>query len=494
MTRSLVRAVAVAAVGAALLLDSGSASPLLRTGPGSLDQRFGSGGKVTTIVAPSAYANAVALAPDGAIIAAGSAAVDDASRFAVVRYRPDGTVDNVAATAFGPGSAFANAVAPQSDGRVVVAGFAAATGETSGTFALARYDADGALDRSFGDGGRVTTALAGPAVANGVSVQSDGKIVAAGTVSGTRDRFALVRYEPNGTLDPTFGVRGVVTTSVGAGSGLTSLALAGDGSIVAAGWSATEAAVRFAVARYRTDGSLDPSFGRGGVTTTAIGEDDTADDVLIQPDGKIVVGGGSLASSYDRFGVARYRRNGTLDPSFGNGGRVATSVGSGNIASPIAIAVEPDGKLLAVGSSEANWMVSFAVARYDARGRLDRGFGEHGGVVTTKFDLDRAFARGAVLQRDGKIVVAGYADYGGSYRFALARYVVVGCVVPDVRGARIRVAARTIRLADCALGRVSSAFSRRTRAGRVVAERPAAGARLPQGAKVDLVLSRGPKR
>ncbi|MDQ2982427.1 MAG: PASTA domain-containing protein [Actinomycetota bacterium] len=474
---------------------------MIRTGPGSLDRGFGAAGTLTTSIGPSAFANAVALDSLGRIVAAGPAASLGGSAFALARYRADGTPDpgfgsaGAATTSFGAQAAYANAVAAQPDGKVIAAGFVAPAGATSGRFALVRYRTDGSLDSGFGRAGLLTAAVApGTAVANAVAVQADGKILAGGVATGDRDRFALARFERDGRLDTSFGHGGFVTSAIDAGSGVTAFALQPDGKIVAAGWSLTATTVRFALARYLADGNLDASFGTDGVVTTRIDDGSAADDVLVQADGKVVVAGGSFRSGHDRFALARYDRQGRLDPSFGSGGRVATSVGSGNVASPVSIAVQPSGKLIAAGSSEANWMVSFAVARYDSRGRLDSGFGDHGGVVTTAFELDRVFARGSVLQPDGKIVVAGYGDHGGYYRFALARYVVVGCVVPDVRGSRLVAARKALARADCGVGRVSSAYSRTVRRGHVAGVRPGAGARLLESAKVNLVVSRGRRR
>ena len=196
----------------------------------------------------------------------------------------------------------------------------------------------GSLDTSFGRGGKVMT----PPVAHGaaaLAIQKDGKLVAAGG-------FALARYNANGSLDTSFG-RGGKTPPGGSG-GAHTLAIQKDGKLVAAGWGGTEG--HFALARYNADGSLDTSFGRGGKVTTPIGSGQAeAFALAIQKDGKLVAAGyGGGAGGTRGFALVRYNANGSLDGSFGRGGKVTTLVGSyGGGAG--ALAIQKDGKLVAAG-------------------------------------------------------------------------------------------------------------------------------------------------
>src|SRR5437773_151193 len=197
----------------------------------------------------------------------------------------------------------ANAVAVQSDGKLVVVGQTYQNNDYSDEdFAVARYNTDGTLDRTFGARGKVRTDFPGmAAVPSSVVIQPDGKIVVAGgafplfTFAGD---FKVVRYNPNGSLDTSFGSGGIVTTFFPQGSYAFAVALQPDGKIIAAGTHFVDfnpgdmSDTDFALARYNPDGSLDSTFGNGGtVTTDFFGTEDDVFSVLIQPDGKIVAGG-----------------------------------------------------------------------------------------------------------------------------------------------------------------------------------------------------------
>ena len=313
---------------------------------------------------------------------------------------------------------YGQAVAIQSDGKIVVAGFA-----FYGTydFALARYDTNGALDSTFGTGGKVTTDFGGTAdYAWAVAIQSDGKIVAVGMTGNPFD-FALARYNTDGSLDTTFGADGKVITDFGGSyDWATGVAIQSDGKIVVVGVSIDQA--NFALARYNTDGSLDTTFGAAGngkVSTNFSGKSDQSLAVAIQSDGKIVVAGNSgrypPPPFYD-FAVARYNTDGTLDSGFGSSGKVTTNF-SGSYDTCLAVAIQSDGKIVAVGDSDGN---DFALARYDTNGALDSTFGT-GGKVTTDFSGGQDQAYAVAIQSDGKIVAVGTSK-GDSDDFMLARY------------------------------------------------------------------------
>jgi uncharacterized delta-60 repeat protein len=356
-------------------------SPPANAAPGDLDPTFGTGGKVTTDIAP--------------------------------------------------GSDHASGVDIQSDGRIVVAGDAV-SGGTGDDFALARYNADGTLDPGFGTGGTVTTDFAlNSDAGSGVTVQPDGKIVVVGvaSVGGTAD-FALARYNPDGTLDTGFGTVGKVTTdftsSTDAGLGV---AVQPDGKIVVAGStfpSPTGGLSDFALIRYEADGTLDAGFGTGGKVVTDFAlSSDFGFNLILQPDGKIVVVGQAFSTTTgDDFALARYNPDGTLDMGFGTGGKVTTDFTSGSFDRGFGIAVQPDGKIVVAGStfpSPTGGLFDFALIRYEADGTLDAGFGT-GGKVVTDFALSSDFGFNLTLEPDGKIVVVGQAGVAGTVDFALARY------------------------------------------------------------------------
>jgi uncharacterized delta-60 repeat protein len=285
----------------------------------------------------------------------------------------------------------------------------------------------GALDPSFGSGGKVATAFGSSNTSKvaAVAVQPDGKIVAVGyTYDGTRDRFALARYNADGSLDAGFGTSGKVTTSFGANTDddAHAVALQPDGKIVVAGTSFDNDSGQnsFALARYNADGSLDTNFGSGGLVTTSFGSvnADYGYAVALQPDGKIVVAGADCITCSDHdFALARYNADGSLDASFSTSGKVTTSFGANTDDLAYAVALQTDGKIVAVGQSFDGSHWHFALARYKADGSADSDFGK----VTTPIGSD-AYASAAALQPDGKIVVAGSSSTGTNYDFALARY------------------------------------------------------------------------
>ena len=228
---------------------------------------------------------------------------------------------------------------------------------------MARYLPDGSLDATFGVGGKVTTDFAGgTGWINAVVLQPDGKLVVGGF--HLVDHFMLVRYLPDGTLDPTFGSGGRVTTDFGTSSGVTALVLQPDGKLVAAGGIVIDSGTPptdFMLARYLPDGSLDVTFGTGGqvVTDFDSGSSDRADALVLEPDGKLIAAGLALWSptSYRHFGLARYNPDGTLDGSFGNSGKVTTDFGVDAWAT--ALVLQPDGKPVAAGRGPG-----YALARY----------------------------------------------------------------------------------------------------------------------------------
>ncbi len=402
----------------------------IKAAPGDLDATFGAGGKVITPVGLERdHAHAIAIQTDGKIVVVGDSLVDLTWDIAVVRYQTDGSLD----TSFGNGGKaltpvgnfddFGYAVALQSDGKIVVAGVSDAT---YNNFALVRLNADGSLDSSFGTGGKVITPTSvGHDEAYAVVVQSDGKIIAGG--HSDRD-FTLVRYLDDGSLDGSFGTGGIVKTDIADNVDiLYSLALQADGKIVAGGRGAIAGmnGYVFALARYNANGSLDTSFGTGGKTTLRLGfpgGNEGASGLVIQSDGKIVMGGDFLTGgNTSDFAVVRYNADGTLDSCFGNGGIVSTAIGSGNDFIS-ALSLQSDGKIVVAGDTSAGGGLSFALARYNADGSLDARFGGGGKVITNLGDNNYSYTTGVGIQSDGKIVAAGICSNGGSLDICVTRY------------------------------------------------------------------------
>lgn len=281
---------------------------------------------------------------------------------------------------------------------------------------------DGSLDSSFGTDGKVTTSFGGNAMAFGVVLQPDGKAVAAGyAFNNGKNRFAVTRYNVDGSLDTTFNGSGKVITSVSSGEDEAHcLALQTDGKIVVGGFT-RPANAEVALVRYNPDGSLDASFGTGGKVITPVAEgDDDARAITIQPDGKIVIAGyGYRSNGWNDVILLRYNSDGTLDSAFATGGKLMFDIG-GAYDQAYGVALQPDGKIVAVGSSY-NGSDRWAIVRVTPSGQLDSTFDGDGKVVTS-FGSGNDNANSVEIQPDGKIVVGGDVQSIGNGDFGLARY------------------------------------------------------------------------
>jgi uncharacterized delta-60 repeat protein len=395
---------------------------------GTLDPSFGTGGMVTTFFGGDGLngddARSVVVQKDGKLVVGGSTTnLDDTTDFGLARYNSNGTLDSTFGTGGKVKTTFANfdfvgALALQSDGKIVAAGMTVVN--FAPKFAVARYNTNGTLDTTFGIGGRVITGFGGAAQAFAAGVQSDGKILVAGYAHLTEGwDFAVARYNSNGTLDATFDTDGKKTIPFGAPSSaqVNGLAIQPDGKIVLAGGDNIPTAGDFALARLNSNGTLDTTFGTGGRVVTNVGGIDEAFSVALRADGKIVAAG----MTGTNFALARYNTNGVLDGTFGNGGKVTTDfAGSSDIA--LGVAVRSDGKIVAAGRGLVSGRAVFAVARYNSNGTLDAGFGS-GGKTTTSFVgslVDQAFA--LAIQADGKTLVVGTTIINLTTQFAVARY------------------------------------------------------------------------
>jgi uncharacterized delta-60 repeat protein len=407
--------------------------------PGALDGAFGSGGKVLTDFSGSSAdsAGALMLQPNKKIVAAGSTDANGTVDFALARYKQNGVPDTLfdgdgkVITGFGlVSSDVADGVAVQIDEKIVAAGYSDANG--SNDFALVRYMKDGSLDSGFGSGGKVLTDLGilSADFATGVAVQSDGKIVVVGysNANGSND-LALVRYKGDGTLDSTFGSGGIVLTDLGLLSedfGYA-IALQDDDKIVVAGYSDKNGSDDFAVARYKPNGTLDDSFSSDGVVLTNLGSSSTDRAYAVAIQGhhdKILVAGTSDANGSDDFAVVRYKTDGNASPGFGGTGKVLVNFGGSSTDVATAVLVQENGQYVIAGRSNAGGSSDFALARITKDGLLNPGFGSGGKVLTNFGGSSSDAANAAALQpADGKILTAGVSDKNGSNDFALARYI-----------------------------------------------------------------------
>ncbi|MGI8639710.1 MAG: FG-GAP-like repeat-containing protein [Pyrinomonadaceae bacterium] len=336
-------------------------------------------------------------------------------------------------TNFG-GEEIARAVALQPDGKIVTAGFVRILGTGfNENFALARYNSNGSLDTSFDGDGKVTTDFLGfPDRAEAIAIQPDGKIVVAGqaanTPPGGTALFALARYNSDGSLDTSFDGDGKLTTSfINGFESAFDLAVQPDGKLIVVGRASNQSSGGAALARYNGNGSLDTSFGTDGKIIASLGGGGgSAEAVALQSDGKIVIGG--YARGVGRFDedfmVARLNSNGQFDTTFGTNGVTLTDMSNGDDDAALDIALQVDSKVVAVGYA-VQQTGDFAITRYNANGTLDTNFG-NGGKVITEFGNEFSTANGVVIQADGKIVTAGQASVSGSvsvsFDFALTRH------------------------------------------------------------------------
>jgi uncharacterized delta-60 repeat protein len=347
---------------------------------GTLDASFGTNGK---IIGSFAYDGEIvgedlALQPDGKIVVIGHKYNDSSSfDFAVNRYHSNGTLDasfgagGRVATPIGNSFEFAESVAVGPDGKIVVAGYSYLGGGDF-AFAVVRYQPDGSLDASFGAGGVVITPMSNNYISVGtVLLQPNGKIIVVGG-SGINNLFTLVRYNADGSPDAEFGSNGKVIHSIGNGpASFFDGILQPDGKIVAAGYSNYNTAI----IRYHADGSMDTSFAENGVFRTEAGFF-VGRGLALQPDGKIVSFGDSMSSG---FAISRLNAKGSPDASFGTHGRVVVPIGTNNFFQAAAGALQSDGKILALGKTFADNGDQIVVTRY---------LGAAAAARPTKFDFD----------------------------------------------------------------------------------------------------------
>jgi uncharacterized delta-60 repeat protein len=322
----------------------------------------------------------------------------------------------------------ATAVHIQPDGKILVTGFAM-NGAAIDDFCALRLTSTGTFDTTFGNAGLVTTGIvAGGSDQSYDSVLlSNGSVLLVGAAEG---RIVMVRYLTDGSLDPSFGGTGIVTATLGNPEAQASgVILHSDGSIFLAGsllYSPTDRDL--AIFKFRGDGLLDESFGPAGIETTGFGwTRDVAHDLVIQPDGKIVATGPSRinsASTIDKFAVARYLPNGTLDASFAAFGKSTFFVSNGTDV-PNSVALQSDGKIVIVGSAGTGPASNFAALRLSGTGSNDSTFGS-GGRLQVSFGTGEDVAYDVAVQDDGKLLMAGYSTINSNRDLSIVRLNVNG--------------------------------------------------------------------
>jgi uncharacterized delta-60 repeat protein len=385
--------------------------------PSGLDASFGGDGKAA-LEGFGGDRSGMAVQSDGKVIMVGGTFTD----WLMARFNADGTIDQTfgddgkVRTDMVPNKSEESlAVTVQRDGKIVVAGYSGLV------IALARFNSDGSPDDTFDGDGKVISGTLGRAFA--VAIDGNDRIVVAGDVlkSNPTDPsdFVVARFNSNGGFDSTFGsTLGFTTTDIGrVGNEAHGLKVLADNSLLVSGFApivvssvnggpATQSAPMGIVVRYQSNGIVDPAFG-----AVALPGDNVGRGMAVQSDGKIVLAGSidfaTFPATDKRFALMRLNENGTIDETFGTRGRVQTSItGRGDAA--LGVALQSDGKIVAAGVGSQQLNSNFAVARYDRDGNLDTSFNQDGKLTIDFFGFTD-IAENIAIQSNGKIVLGGLA-------------------------------------------------------------------------------------
>ena len=373
--------------------------------PGDLDTSFDGDGKRAINFGGTDAARAVLVQPNGRIVVAGDGG--PASSFCVARLRTNGALDTTFGSAgkrvidFGGANESTQGAALQPDGKIVLAG------ASDLRVAVARLNPNGSLDTTFSGDGKMTFSWGALSRASAVLVLPNGKILLGGFSGPEGGNIQVARLNANGALDTTFGTGGKAPVDFGGDDFGLAMARQANGRILVAGRSSAAGAV---VARLRASGALDPDFDGDGRATLPGGG--SANAVLVQPDRRIVVVGNASGSA--TMAVTRLNRNGSLDTTFDGDGTATIDFGSlADLAHDVVL--QPDGKIVVGGYTQADEEV--AVARLNSNGSPDSTFGA-AGKATVDFGV-ATFGNAVALQPNGRIVVAGQRTGGDD--FAVAR-------------------------------------------------------------------------
>jgi uncharacterized delta-60 repeat protein len=399
---------------------------------GQLDRTFATKGIfLLNSIGQQGGSTRVALQTDGKIVLAAPSGDPQQSNngIALVRLNTDGTPDASFGTAgevvYGVDHTVPVGVAIQPDGKILVGSTSGANADGGGGFALARFNSNGSVDNSFGTGGHLDVIPFGTALSAALALQSDGKILLTGS-------NAVARFDSNGQLDTSFGTGGL---SVLPFFGAAAIAVQSDGKILIAGAPLFDLDTDGIIVRFNPNGTLDKTFGLfGQISSVAsggvfgLGGVAAVSCIVLQADGKFIVAGALTSKLINPpgtnrigFGLIRYNRNGSIDTSFGTAGGILTNFGSNPNATAFALAFQSNGDIIAAGQAGS----SLALSRYSSAGKLDPTFGARG-IVTTSLGSNASAISSLAIQSDGKIVAAGSIFSTGNAQSlaqaAVARY------------------------------------------------------------------------
>lgn len=391
-----------------------------------IDSTFGTNGKVITSFGYDSIANRVLILPGGKKLVVGNVLNAGNRDSAIAKYNANGSLDTSFGVNgkvlhdFGGNDSFEGGVL-QSDGKYVFSGYSQPTGNYQWT--ITRLNSDGTVDVNFGNNGVVINFPGIHSLAKNIILQADGKILAVGwRQSGGQDDVVVARYNSNGSLDAGFGSGGIVITPIGGFNdrGMIST-VQSDGKIIVFGDFDAGGRDRLFLARYNTNGTLDSGFGSGGKVIAEFQDHNGARDIALQSDGKIIVTGatmpnGSSANTY----VGRFNSNGTFDNTFASGGKYINSFSSENDSSN-SLLLQPDGKIILGGNQTESGNSEFALRRFNLNGSLDTSFGNNGSLVTPVGSGNDEI-RSISMQDDGKILAAGLVSNGSYNDWGIVRY------------------------------------------------------------------------
>ena len=380
---------------------------------GTIDTTYGAnrdGTQLEPIGSGNSEAWGAAFDSSGRLVVAGHVR-SGKDRFGIARFNADGALDLTfggggSAIDVGPGDAGGYSMAIQPDGKIVVGGYSIGSNGRK-VFTVVRYTDTDTLDTTFGTGGAYVAAPFGAvdSIVNAIVVQSTGKIVIAGS-NGTD--LALQRLNANGTLDTTFGTSGTATFTAIPGAGATAMTAYADDRLLVLGNKFSTSQIL--VIRTTADGALDTTFGTSGVASVSDGNGGTSGSIVLNGDGSIVVSGTFTTGGGNRFMIAKFTAAGALDTTFGTNGSSVVSAFGGQSDIGVGLAARPGGGYFVVGSGflPTSSVSDTEVAAFNASGQLDTTFnGVNPGFAVVDLGVPAASANASVIQPDGKVVVAG---------------------------------------------------------------------------------------
>ena len=400
---------------------------MLLAQPGSLDTTFNGNGKILTSISTGKdEAQDVAIQVDGKIVVAGYSSNGTNFDYVVVRYNTDGSLDNTFGTS---GKLVLNisnydmayAVAINTDGKIYVAGI---TGATSfyggGNFGVVRLNPNGTTDTTFGTNGVATVTFPGTDYFTNMTLQSDGKILLCGynvvDVTGNYSDFSIARLNADGTTDFDFSNDGKNTVNFNSDDRARVMQVDAMGNIYLGGTGSSN----ICIVKLFSDGSIDTSYGTNGKVNTRYNtQSSNLNDMILLDNGSIVFTGYLYSTEYEML-VGKLDSSGAFDTSLVTNGATVTDVDNNREDTAYSLVIQPDDKIIISGRSYTSGSYYFAILRYTSSGQLDNTFSNDGKVLTA-FGTSWCMGLASALQNDGKLVVTG--SYGSfNEDFATARY------------------------------------------------------------------------